>query len=131
MRPGTGPAVDPSGMIREISDKSRELRRRAEDLASQLAKISETVTLPDRGVTVTVGAGGIMRNLKFEHSALRDDPARVAEAVMKAYQKGCHIVGEQAADLVQAQTPRSPIPQMMRAAVPPDPTVDDEGGSSR
>jgi hypothetical protein len=43
-----------------------DLRQPAKPLRVELAAISEKVTSPDRFVTVTVGAGGVLHGIKIE-----------------------------------------------------------------
>jgi YbaB/EbfC DNA-binding family protein len=115
------PGSDPLDMLRSLQARSAQLRERAEALQAELAKISESVTSPDRRVTVTVGAGGIMRGLRVEPGGAPPNPSQWAAAVMKAYQQGCRLVGERAGDLMEKHTPGSPAVQLMREAIPPDP----------
>jgi hypothetical protein len=103
-----------------------DFRQRAEALRAELAKISESVTAPDRTVTVTVGAGGIMRGIKVETAGQRATPTQWADAVMRAYANGCRLVGERAAALVEQHTPGTPAVQLMREAVPPPPEAEQE-----
>lgn len=114
------PGSDPQAFTRQLAEKSADLRRRAEQLQAELARISESVTSADRTVTVTVGAGGIMRALEVEPAGLRATPSQWSTAVMRAYAEGCRRVGLQAAELVERHTPGSPAVAMMRAAVPPE-----------
>lgn len=120
------PGSDPLGVLRSLKARSAEMRERAEALQAELAKISESVTSADRTVTVTGGAGGIMRGLRVEPAGERVSSTQCASAALKAYQQGCRIVGERAADLMQRHAPGSPAVQMMREAVPPDPDEAEE-----
>jgi DNA-binding protein YbaB len=122
------PGQDPLAGIRGLQARSAQLRERAEVLQVELAKISESVTSPDRIVTVTVGAGGIMRAVRVEPAGSRANPTHWAASVMKAYQQGCRLVGEQASELMQRHAPGSPAVQMMRDAIPPDPDEFAEDG---
>jgi hypothetical protein len=103
-----------------------DLRQRAEALRTELAEISESVTSPDRAVTVTVGAGGIMRAIKIEPAGQRATPMQWSDAVMRAYAQGCRLVGERAAALVERHTPGTPAVALMREAVPPPPEAEQE-----
>ncbi|MEP7180219.1 MAG: YbaB/EbfC family nucleoid-associated protein [Pseudonocardiales bacterium] len=123
------PGPDPIRVLRSLQTRSADVRERAEALQAELAKISESVTSADRTVTVTVGAGGIMRGLVVEPGGERVRPTQWASAVLKAYQQGCRIVGERAAELMQRHAPGSPAVQMMRDAVPPDP--DEEAAATK
>ena len=116
MQPGSGP----QDYTRQLAAKSAELRQRAEALQAELARIVASVTSPDRTVTVTVGAGGVMRGIAIEQAGLRATPTQWSSAVMRAYAEACRRVGEQAAELVERHTPGSPAVAMMRAAVPPE-----------
>jgi DNA-binding protein YbaB len=125
------PGLDPQSFGAHMREKSLQLRARAEALRTELAAVSETVTSPDRLVTVTVGAGGVLRGIAIEPAGLRATPSQWSAAVMRAYGQGCRAVGERAAELVESHTPGSPAATMMREALPPE--VDDEpdraGGS--
>jgi DNA-binding protein YbaB len=116
-----GTVVDQAEFTDQLRARSAELRRRAEALRADLAKVSESVTSPDRLVTVTVGAGGVMREIKVESAGQRANPTQWADAVMRAYAQGCRVVGEKAAALVEQHTPGTPAAQLMREAVPPPP----------
>lgn len=120
------PGIDPRRLTKDMEARSAELRRRAEALQVQLAEISESVTSPDRVVTVTVGAGGVMRRIQIESAGQRATPTQWADAVMKAYAKGCRLVGERAAELLEEHTPGSPVVALMRDAVPPPPADEEE-----
>jgi hypothetical protein len=96
-----------------------DLRQRAELLRAELAAISEKVTSPDRLVTVTVGAGGVLHGITIESAGQRANPSQWADAVMRAYAQGCRVVGERAAALVERHTPGTPAVRLMREAVPP------------
>lgn len=122
------PGLDPRSITRDIEARSAELRQRAMAIQAELARLQESVTSPDRIVTVTVGAGGVMRGIKVEPTGLRATPTQWADAVMKAYAQGCRIVGERAAELMERHTPGSPVVAMMRDALPPEPDEDSERG---
>ena len=122
MRPG----ADPREIVRGIQERSADLRHRAEALQRQLAALEVAVTAPDRSVTVTVGAGGILRSIAVEPSGTRAAPAQWSQAVMQAYAQACRAVAERAADLVQQHTPGSPAVRLMRDAIPPDPDAGPE-----
>lgn len=107
--------------LRAMGAMAAGLRERAERLQSQLAELSETVTSADRLVSVTVGAGGIMRSIRLESGGQSADPAKLLNAVMKAYAAGCRQVGQRAADLMSQHAPGSPAVEMMRDAIPPEP----------
>lgn len=117
---------DPASMTDQLRARSAELRQRAEALRAELATVSETVTSPDRRVTVTVGAGGILRSIRVESAGQRATPTQWAEAVMRAYATGCRVVGERAAALVERHTPGTPAAELMREAVPPVPDGEQE-----
>jgi DNA-binding protein YbaB len=110
---------DPSALLRDIAARSHDVRRRAEALQAELRTLEESVTSPDRLVTVTVGAGGVMRAVQVEASGMRATPTQWSDAVMRAYGEGCRRVGLRAAEIVQQHTPGSPAAQLMRDAVPP------------
>lgn len=118
--------ADPSGILRTLQERSAELRTRAEALQRELAAIEVAVTAPDRSVTVTVGAGGVLRGIAVDPRGARATPARWSQAVMRAYAQACREVGERAAALVQQHSPGSPAVQLMRDAIPPDPDADPE-----
>jgi DNA-binding protein YbaB len=118
--------VDQAELTDQLRARAAQLRERAEALRADLAKVSESVTSPDRLVTVTVGAGGVMRGIKVEPDGQRATPTQWADAVMRAYAQGCRIVGEKAAALVEQHTPGTPAADLMRAAVPPPPEGEQE-----
>lgn len=118
--------VDPGSFAERLRVQSAQLRQRAEVLQAELAKISESVTSPDRLVTVTVGAGGVMRSIKIESAGMRATPSQWSDAVMRAYAQGCRIVGERAAALVEQHAPGTPAVELMREAIPPAPDEEQE-----
>lgn len=120
MRPGS----EPSAMLADLTERSHEFRRRAEELQVQIAEISESVTSEDRRVTVTVGAGGVMHSIRVEPDGNTATANQLVTSVMRAYRKGCTRAGERSADLVERNTPGSPVADFMRAAVPPEPDED-------
>jgi len=123
------PLGDPGILIREVTERSKQLRERAEAMRAELAEVLEKVTSRDRAVTVTVGAGGIMRGITVESGGHRSSPQHLVESVMKAYAEGCRRAGERAAEIVERYTPNSPAVAMMRSSLPPeDPEV---GGYAR
>lgn len=115
----SAPLNDPATLIRGITERSKQMRERAEAMQAELAAVLEEVTSRDRVVTVTVGAGGILRNTKVESGGQRATPQQVATAVMSAYAEGCRRAGERAAQIVGRYTPGSPIVEVMRESVPP------------
>lgn len=113
------PLGDPGILLREITEKSKQMRERAEAMRAELAEVLVSVTSPDRLVSVTVGAGGIMRRIAVEPAGQRATAQQVAAAVMKAYGEACRQAGQRSADIVERFTPNSPAVAMMRDSVPP------------
>jgi DNA-binding protein YbaB len=120
------PLGDPGILLREITEKSKQLREQAEAMRAELADVLVSVTSPDRAVSVTVGAGGIMRGIKVESGGLRATPTQLTDAVMRAYGEACRQAGQRSADIVERYTPNSPAVAMMRDSVPP-PSPEYEG----
>jgi DNA-binding protein YbaB len=106
-------------LLREITEKSKQMREQAELMRAELADVLATVTSKDRVVSVTVGAGGIMRGITIESGGHRSTPQQVASAVLSAYGEACRQAGERSADIVERYTPNSPAVAMMRDSVPP------------
>lgn len=102
-------------------------RERAERMQTELMAVLETVRSSDGLATVTVGAGGIMRDVRITGGSVAN-PERVRRAILSAYQQGCRAVGERAAEITQRYAPGSPAVEMMRDAIPPDPEDDEQGG---
>ncbi|MGI8678410.1 MAG: YbaB/EbfC family nucleoid-associated protein [Jatrophihabitans sp.] len=113
------PAAATHDYLRGMNERGAELRARAERMQAELAEIVEDVRSRDDLVTVTVGAGGIMRGLVVSHAGARGEPARLSRSIMSAYAEGCRRVGERAAAVVARDAPTSPAVAMMRDAVPP------------
>lgn len=113
------PLGDPGILLRELTEKSKQMRAQAEAMRAELAEVVVDVTSPDRVVTVTVGAGGIMRGITVASGGHRSTPQQVVAAVLSAYGEGCRRAGQQAADIVERYTPNSPAVAMMRDSVPP------------
>lgn len=123
------PLGDPSILLREVTEKSKKLREQAEAMRAELADVLEKVTSRDRAVTVTVGAGGIMRGITVESGGHRSSPQHLVDSIMKAYGEASRRAGEKAADIVARYTPNSPAVAMMRNSVPPG--EDEAEGSYR
>lgn len=107
--------------LHNLTARSGELRARAEQMQTELAAILETARSRDGLASVTVGAGGIMRNLVVEPAGSRATPQQLAASIMVAYQQGCRAAAEKAAAIMQRHAPGSPAVAMMRDAIPPDP----------
>ena len=117
--------VDPArSALDQLQERTSELRVRAEQMQTELAAVSETVESGDGIATVTVGAGGILRDLRIGGGSAAT-PERIRAAIMSAYGQGCRSVGRRAADITERFAPGSPAVAMMRAAVPPDPEQDE------
>ena len=127
MQPGDAGNAETAAQaaLREFNARSSELRDRALRMQGELAALSETVRSGDGLATVTVGAGGIMRDLRIGGGSAAN-PERIRQAVMSAYQQGCRAIGQKAADITERFAPGSPAVAMMRDAVPPDPEPDDD-----
>lgn len=110
--------------LRELGEQASMLRQRAEQMQAELMAVSETVESRDGIATVTVGAGGIMRDVHIGGGSAAT-PERVRQSIMSAYQQGCRVVGEKAADITERYAPGSPAVAMMRDAIPPDPDSED------
>jgi DNA-binding protein YbaB len=108
-----------------LTRRSHELRERAEQSQAELAAILESVRSGDGLATVTVGAGGILRNLELATGATRADASTLSRSIMTAYQDGCRRAGERAAEIIERLAPGSPAVAMMREAIPPDPDPTD------
>jgi DNA-binding protein YbaB len=115
-------------------EKQRErfaaMRERAEQVQRDLAGTDATVSSQDQSVTITVGAGGIMKSLRFGPRADRLPMATLASTIMTTYTHACRDVAGQAADLVESLTGgTSTTSALMREAIPADP--DDDGSDRR
>jgi DNA-binding protein YbaB len=126
----TVPLNDPGSVIQGITKESKRLRERAEAMQTELAELREDVMSRDHVVTVTVGAGGIMRGINIEADGQAARPHEVAAAVMSAYGEGCRRVGEKAAEIVARFTPNSPLVTFMHDSVPPVAPDFDEGNQT-
>jgi DNA-binding protein YbaB len=120
------PNNDADALIRSVSVRSGELRERAERVQAELATILESSQSRDGLATVIVGAGGIMRKISMSPAATRATPDELNAAIMSAYQHGCRLAAEKAAEIVQRFAPGSPAVAMMRDAIPPDLDEDEE-----
>jgi hypothetical protein len=119
--------------LRDVNRRSGDLRVRAEIVQAELAAILETGRTKDGLATVTVGAGGIMRDVSVQLSG-SITPALVNRAIMRAYQEGCRLAAQRATDIMARHAPGSPAVAMMRDAIPPDPeddTGDPRGAAAR
>lgn len=117
--------------LHRINVMSEQLRERAMQMQRELEAVKEVVESRDGIATVTVGAGGILRDLRIGGGS-GATPEHIRTAIMSAYQQGCRAVGEKAADITERFAPGSPAVAMMREAIPPDPDPDgdDSAGSA-
>lgn len=107
--------------LRNLNVRSSQLRERAEQMQAELEAILETVQSADGSATVTVGSGGIMRDIAVGAASSRVTPQQLNRAIMTAYQQACRLAAEKAADIMERYAPGSPAVAMMRDAIPPDP----------
>lgn len=115
----TDPRTASAAVLRGLTQRTHELREQAEAMRAELAEVQEQVTSRDRFVTVTVGAGGILRGIRVEGGGQRASAQQIATAVLSAYGEGCRRAGERAAAIVERTMPGTPAVTLMREAVPP------------
>ena len=125
-------AADPSG---GLDAQISRLREQAEKVQERITTATATVSSPDESVTVTVGAGGAVTDVRFGNRAYQRPPQQLASVLMqvigKAQRKVSAEVSTAFAGLVgpdstamsvlnQFQPPEEP-PEPPPAAPPPPP----------
>jgi DNA-binding protein YbaB len=103
-----------------------QLKERAADVRARLAATEITASSRDGAVTVVVGAGGVLKELRFGPKAGELPLGKLSTTVLQAYRQAC---AEAAARSTQAMSalvgPDNPSYQMLRDAVPPVPAEED------
>lgn len=113
--------------VREETERFGRIRERAEGLRAELAQNTVTISDGQGVVTVTVGSGGVMQSIVFGPRATQSGPARLSEAVMRTYAQACRDAAERSQQIVgELVGADSPVLQLMRDAVPPDPGGEDD-----
>jgi DNA-binding protein YbaB len=92
-----------------IENLRAEQRRRFEELGKtqdQLRALSHTVVAPRRVVSVTVGHGGAVKDIKFPNGAYKNlAPAELASVVLKTIKDAQDQVALEAADIIAPTLP--------------------------
>jgi DNA-binding protein YbaB len=98
------------------------LRERGERVKAELAATEATASDGTGAVTVTVGAGGVMRSVRFAESARKLPMDKLSSQLMHAYLQACRAAAEQSVAIMSELVgPDSPSLQLMRDAIPPAP----------
>ena len=115
--------------LRDQVTKFRELRERGERVREQLAATEATVRSASGAVSVTVGAGGVLRALELGENSRTLAPAKLSQEIMRAYTQAGRQAAERSvsimSELVGAD---SPTLQLLRDAIPPDPEAERNEG---
>lgn len=119
------PPQDLPPELRAQVAKFRELRERGERVKDELAAAQATVRSASGAVSVTVGAGGVLRALELGEASRSLAPARLSEEIMKTYRRAGRQAAEQSVSIMSALVGAdSPTLQLLRDAVPPDPDAE-------
>ncbi|MCO1581318.1 YbaB/EbfC family nucleoid-associated protein [Crossiella sp. SN42] len=82
--------------------RKAEARLAAYDgMREEIAAVEAVATSPDRGVTVTAGPGGAIRNIQFTEEALRRGPQALSATVMATVQAAVAEGARRQAETVQ------------------------------
>jgi len=115
--------------LQKQASRYATLRENAERVKQELAESTATVSSANGAVTVTVGAGGVMRSIRFGSRAEGVPLAKLSSSIMTAYGKACRQAAEQGVEIMsQLVGADSPSLQLMRDAIPPDPGDDEDDG---
>lgn len=118
--PGTGADLPPQ--LADQLAQLRDLRRRGEQVRQDLAATAATVRSRSGAVTLTVGAGGVLREVRLGDATRGMAPAALAAEIMSAYRLGARQAAERSAEIMSTLVgPCSPTLQLLRDAVPADP----------
>lgn len=114
--------------LREFQQRQNErlaaIAERGRQARSELAATEFVERSADGAVTVTVGAGGVMRDISFGPKAAGLPPTQLRASIMKAYQAGCRKSAERSSEILRRIADvDTPAGQMLRDAVP---TFEDE-----
>jgi len=124
--PALPPDLPPE--LRSQIDRFRELRERGERVRAQLADAHATARSNSGAVTVTVGAGGVLHELRLAEPARKLPLGKLAEEIMAAYRQAAREVAEQGVEIMGTLVgPDSPTLQLMRDAIAPEPSEQEEG----
>lgn len=118
-------AADPSG---GLDAQIARLREQAEKVQEHIRTATATVNSSDESVTVTVGAGGAVTDVRFGNRAYQRPPQQLAgllmQVIAKAQQKVTADVSATFAGLVgKDSTAMSLLDQFRPPEPPPEPAV--------
>jgi len=98
--------VSNSEQLEQLMAQYRKQFEELSEIQHKLREISCTVTAPRQAVTVTVGHGGAVTDIKFPTGAYkRMPPAELAKAVLKAITDAQQQVSREAAEVVAPSLP--------------------------
>jgi DNA-binding protein YbaB len=102
------------------------LREQAEEIQERMATANATVSSPDESVTVTVGAGGALTDVRFSPRAYQRAPQQLASLLMqtigRAQRQVSAEIGTAFAGLVgESSTAMSLFDQFRPPEPPPEP----------
>lgn len=118
----------PSELRAQIT-KFRELRERGERVRQELAATEATVRGASGAVSVTVGAGGVLRALELGASSRTLSPAQLSQEIMRTYAQAGRQAAERSVSIVSDLVGvDSPTLQLLRDAVPPEPEAERSEG---
>jgi DNA-binding protein YbaB len=107
----------------------RELQERGAAVRAQLAATEISARSRDGAVSVVVGAGGVMKGLKFGAKANGVPLARLSEVIFATYRQACAQAAERSTQALSALVgPDNPSYQMLRDAIPPSAADDESAG---
>lgn len=113
--------------MRQMLERTNELARRAQEAGERIAALSVTESSRNRAVTVTAGAGGILKDVRPGPAASGMSATQLCAAVLEAYARASRHAAVEASELMAEATGRdTKAMQLMRAALPPDPDAPDE-----
>ena len=122
-----------SAALREFQagheERLRRIAQRGATLKAELEATELSATSPDGAVTAVVGAGGVLKDLRFGARAQGLSPEHLRTDVLAAYRNACAQAAQRSADTVARLVGTdNPAFAMLRDAIPPGP--DDEDATS-
>jgi DNA-binding protein YbaB len=114
----------------QYKHKVEGMKRAAVELEDNLAAATVTTSSPDGSVTVTVGANGSLRDLRFSHRAAEHSHAELAGLVMKTVAKAQRAVSEQVVEAFQPLGAGTAAMELLTQFVPDEPADADDGPSA-
>lgn len=71
-----------------------------EDMGERIAQVEGVATSPDRNVTVTAGAGGMVTDLQLAPGAMRLGPSELSTTIMNTLRQAVARAAQQQAEIV-------------------------------